>query len=79
MSVVTGSLDLLVRLRVRDHAHLRELLLTKIFQISGVQRTETFLSLADVEPDNFAAAVLEQMTQRRAGLREADRGRQHPI
>ena len=27
MSVVTGGLDLLVRLRVRDHAHLRELLL----------------------------------------------------
>src|SRR6478672_4585453 len=53
MSVVTGSLDLLVRLRVRDHAHLRELLLSKIFQINGVQRTETFLSLADVEPDNF--------------------------
>lgn len=78
MSVVTGSLDLLVRLRVRDHAHLRELLLTKIFQISGVHRTETFLSLADVEPDNFAAAVLEQMSQRRAGLRETDRGRQHP-
>jgi hypothetical protein len=44
-----------------------------------VQRTETFLSLADVEPDNFAAAVLEQMTQRRAGLREAANGRQHPI
>jgi DNA-binding Lrp family transcriptional regulator len=75
MSVVTGSLDLLVRLRVRDHGHLRELLLTKIFQISGVQRTETFLSLADVEPDNFAAAVLEQMSQRRAGLRETDNGR----
>ena len=50
MSVVTGSLDLLVRLRVRDHTHLRELLLDKIFQITGVQRTETFLSLADVEP-----------------------------
>ena len=79
MSVVTGSHDLLVRLRVRDHGHLRELLLTKIFQISGVQRTETFLSLADVEPENFAAAVLDQMRQRRAGLREADRGRQqHP-
>ena len=56
MSVVTGSLDLLVRLRVRDHAHLRELLLSKIFQINGVQRTETFLSLADMEPGNFAAA-----------------------
>ena len=70
MSVVTGSLDLLVRLRVRDHTHLRELLLTKIFQISGVQRTETFLSLADVEPDNFSAAMLEQMGIRRAGLPE---------
>jgi Lrp/AsnC family transcriptional regulator, leucine-responsive regulatory protein len=65
MSVVTGGLDLLVRLRVRDHAHLRELLLTEIFQISGVQRTETFLSLADVEPGNFTAAMLEQMSQLR--------------
>jgi Lrp/AsnC family transcriptional regulator, leucine-responsive regulatory protein len=65
MTVVTGSLDLLVRLRVRDHSHLRELLLTQIFQISGVQRTETFLSLADVEPANFSAALLEQMRQQR--------------
>ena len=65
MSVVTGSLDLLVRLRVRDHTHLRQLLLTKIFQITGVQRTETFLSLADVEPDNFTATLLEDMVQQR--------------
>jgi Lrp/AsnC family transcriptional regulator, leucine-responsive regulatory protein len=64
MSVVTGGLDLLVRLRVRDHTHLRELLLNKIFQIPGVQRTETFLSLADAEPDNFAVALLDQMSQR---------------
>jgi Lrp/AsnC family transcriptional regulator, leucine-responsive regulatory protein len=70
MTVVTGSLDLLVRLRVRDHEHLRELLLSKIFQISGVQRTETFLSLADVEPDNFAIAMLDQMSQRRAGAKK---------
>jgi DNA-binding Lrp family transcriptional regulator len=65
MSVVTGGLDLLVRLRVRDHTHLRELLLNKIFQIPGVQRTETFLSLADAEPDNFAVALLDQMSQMR--------------
>jgi DNA-binding Lrp family transcriptional regulator len=65
MSVVTGGLDLLVRLRVRDHAHLRELLLTKIFQINGVQRTETFLSLADVEPDNFAAGMLDVMIEQK--------------
>jgi Lrp/AsnC family leucine-responsive transcriptional regulator len=62
-SVVTGAFDLLVRLRVRDHAHLRELLLNTIFQIPGVQRTETFLSLADAEPDNYAVAVLDQMSQ----------------
>jgi Lrp/AsnC family leucine-responsive transcriptional regulator len=66
MSVVTGTLDLLVRLRVRDHAHLRELLLSKIFQINGVQRTETFLSLADVEPDNFATAMLDVMSRRKS-------------
>lgn len=65
MSVVTGSLDLLVRLRVRDHTHLRQLLLTKVFQITGVQRTETFVSLADVEPDNFTATLLEEMVQQR--------------
>ncbi len=65
MSVVTGSLDLLVRLRVRDHTHLRQLLLTKIFQITGVQRTEAILSLADVEPDNFTATLLEEMIQQR--------------
>lgn len=71
MSVVTGGLDLLVRLRVRDHAHLRELLLAEIFQISGVQRTETFLSLADVEPDNFTAAMLDQMSQRRSEAKKS--------
>jgi Lrp/AsnC family transcriptional regulator, leucine-responsive regulatory protein len=73
MSVVTGSLDLLVRLRVRDHTHLRELLLNEIFQISGVQRTETFLSLADVEKTDFSAAMLDQMGERLDAARELDR------
>ena len=63
MSVVTGGLDLLVRLRVRDQVHLRDLLLNTIFQIPGVQRTETFLSLADVEPANFTLALLDQMAE----------------
>ena len=64
MSVVTGGLDLLVRVRVRDQMHLRDLLLNTIFQIPGVQRTETFLSLADVEPANFTLALLDQMAER---------------
>lgn len=65
LSVVTGGLDVLVRLRVRDHEHLRELLLDEIFQINGVQRTETFLSLADVDTGNFTAGMLDQMSERR--------------
>jgi hypothetical protein len=44
-------------------------LLTKIFQINGVQRTETFLSLADVEPGNFAAAMLDVMIGRKGEQR----------
>jgi Lrp/AsnC family leucine-responsive transcriptional regulator len=61
ISVVTGSFDLLVRLRVADHSHLRRLLLDGVFQIPGVQRTETFLSLADIEPGNSAVAMLSQV------------------
>jgi len=75
MSVVTGGLDLLVRFRVRDHTHLRELLLNSIFQIPGVQRTETYLSLADAEPDNFTVALLDQMSQRGQRGKPADRAR----
>jgi Lrp/AsnC family transcriptional regulator for asnA, asnC and gidA len=70
MTVVTGALDLLVRLRVRDHTHLRELLLTRIFQIPGVQRTETFISLADAEPGNFTAALLDDL---RGGTDQGER------
>jgi DNA-binding Lrp family transcriptional regulator len=75
MSVVTGGQDLLVRFRVRDHTHLRELLLNSIFQIPGVQRTETYLSLADAEPDNFAVALLDQMSQRAQRGKPGDKGR----
>jgi Lrp/AsnC family leucine-responsive transcriptional regulator len=73
MTVVTGGLDLLVRLRVRDQVHLKDLLLNTIFQIPGVQRTETFLSLADVEPDNFSLALLDQMAGRSGATPPSDR------
>src|ERR1700742_4928669 len=65
MTVVTGSLDLLVRLRLRDHTHLRQLLLGQIFQIPGVKRTGTLLALADVEPDNFPATLLDDLIAQR--------------
>lgn len=46
VSVITGPLDLMLRLRVRDHEHLRRTLYA-IWEIDGVQRTETLLSLQD--------------------------------
>lgn len=61
VTVVTGELDLLARLRVRDYAHLRTVLLEKVWQISGVQRTETYLSLVEGPGKNFASELLESM------------------
>jgi Lrp/AsnC family leucine-responsive transcriptional regulator len=56
--VITGSMDMLARLRVRDHAHLRQLLLDHIWQIDGLQRTETFLCLAEMPDKGFPAELL---------------------
>ncbi len=57
--VITGSLDMLARLRVRDHGHLRRLLLENVWQIDGLQRTETFLSLAEMPPKQLASTLLD--------------------
>ncbi|MEV4313173.1 Lrp/AsnC family transcriptional regulator [Actinocrispum sp. NPDC049592] len=62
--LVTGSVDMLVRIRVRDHTHLRDLLITKIWQIPGIQRTETSLSIAEMKPKNTPADLLADMIHR---------------
>ena len=59
--VVTGELDLLARLRVRDYVHLRSLLLETVWQIRGVQRTETYLSIAESPYKNLASELLESL------------------
>src|SRR5450631_1235383 len=61
ITVVTGTIDLLARLLVRDHNHLRELLLERVWQISGVQRTETLLTLAEMKPKRSATQLIESM------------------
>lgn len=59
--VITGSMDMLARLRVRDHAHLRQVLLSKIWRIDGVQRTETFVALAEMPAKfGYVADLLER-------------------
>jgi Lrp/AsnC family leucine-responsive transcriptional regulator len=62
--IVTGGVDMLVRVRVRDHTHLRELLIDKVWQIEGVQRTETSLSVAEMKPKNTTSELLADMIRR---------------
>src|SRR5258708_17045770 len=45
VAIVAGPMDLILRLRVRDHEHLRRCLFESIWQLPGVSRTETFLWL----------------------------------
>lgn len=59
VAVITGSMDMLARVRVRDYSHLRRFLLQGVWQIPGVQRTETFLSLAELPSKDFSVDLLE--------------------
>lgn len=72
--LVTGDIDLLVRVRVRNYTHLRDLLLNRIWRIEGIQRTETSLTLAEMPPANTAVRLLTAMGEAlRPGNRSAPR------
>jgi Lrp/AsnC family transcriptional regulator, leucine-responsive regulatory protein len=68
--VITGSIDMLAHLRVRSHAHLRQVLLSEVWRIDGVQRTETFIALA--ETADKEEYVGELLALPHADEREAD-------
>ncbi|WP_263119112.1 Lrp/AsnC family transcriptional regulator [Cellulomonas fimi] len=57
---VTGTYDLIGRFRLRDHAHLQALLLESLWQIDGLQRIETFLSLGEVPAGELLTRLLDQ-------------------
>jgi Lrp/AsnC family transcriptional regulator for asnA, asnC and gidA len=59
--LVTGPFDMLVRMRARDERHLRDLLLNRIWQIEGIQRTETSITIAQMKPKNTAEELLTAM------------------
>jgi Lrp/AsnC family leucine-responsive transcriptional regulator len=65
--LVTGGIDLLVRVRVRDHTHLRDLLINQVWRIDGIQRTETSLTIAEMEPKNAAHDLLSDLLERLEG------------
>ncbi|MFK0009065.1 Lrp/AsnC family transcriptional regulator [Paenarthrobacter sp. NPDC090520] len=61
VNMVTGNLDLLVRIRVRDNNHLRTLLLDRIWQIPGTQGTSTMTTVAEMPSKPFAHDLITQI------------------
>lgn len=59
--IVTGPMDLLVRVRVRDTSHLRRLLFEEIWSIEGIERTETFVSLGEMLPKQGDLGFLDAL------------------
>lgn len=60
LSVVTGGVDMIARLRIRDHNHLRHVLVDRLWKVEGLQRTETSLAIVELEPRNLVAALLAE-------------------
>jgi DNA-binding Lrp family transcriptional regulator len=61
VDLVTGPMDLMVRVRVRDHTHMRDLMFDHILPLEGVNRTETFISLESMERKNVVAELLSSL------------------
>lgn len=64
--IVTGPKDLLIRLRVRDHQHLRECLFDGIWNVTGIERTETYISLGQMAPKAFDVDLVRSLIDERA-------------
>ena len=63
IDIVMGPMDLMVKLRVRDHTHLREVFFEQLLTLPGIHRTESFVSLGSMDSKNFAKDLLESMLQ----------------
>jgi Lrp/AsnC family transcriptional regulator, leucine-responsive regulatory protein len=72
IAVITGSMDMLARVRVRDYTHLRQFLLDGVWQMPGIQRTETFLSLAEMPSKELGVDLLDADVD--DDVREAEAG-----
>lgn len=59
--IITGGQDMLIRLRVRSTEHLRECLFDRIWKIKGLERTETFISLGEMEPKLCDVELLDSL------------------
>lgn len=62
ITVLTGSYDMMVRFRVKDHVDLQNLLLERIWPIPGIQRVETMLSLGQITNESPLVRFFEPKT-----------------
>ncbi len=61
VTIVAGPMDLILRLRVRDHEHLRRCLFERIWRLPGVNRTETFMWLRSAKPKPIDLELIKTM------------------
>lgn len=67
VAIVAGPMDLMLRLRVRDHEHLRHCLFDKIWKLPGVNRTETFVSLSATDTKLIDIELVRMLRSRPPG------------
>lgn len=67
VTLVTGDLDLLVRLRVRDYGHLKTFLMEQVWNIEGLQGTSTALAIAEMPAKNFNRELLDMVLSADSG------------
>jgi DNA-binding Lrp family transcriptional regulator len=64
VDVLTGSNDVQIRLRVRDQAHLNEVLFERLFtSFPEIERTVTHLVLVTFEAEGYADRVLTMLVE----------------
>ncbi|MGH9063325.1 MAG: Lrp/AsnC family transcriptional regulator [Acidimicrobiales bacterium] len=59
--VITGPQDILVRLCLRDHQHLREVLFERIWNLPGINRSESYISLGTIPPKVFDVDLIDAL------------------
>lgn len=75
VEIVTGSSDLRVHLRVRDHSHLRDVLFGDILPLEEIERTDTLISLESMPHKNSTADLLSLLMNSQAQRSARPNGR----
>ena len=72
VALVAGRFDLLVRIRVRDEAHLRALLIDQIWTVAGLAGTETLLGMAEMPAKAFTRGLIDAITCRHLAVQSSN-------